>query len=691
MPVRTALVSALMFALAACTGGETGDPASTPKPAADAPAAEPALIARDDLFGNPERANVQISPDGKYLSWVAPVDGVLNVWIAPADDVSKARAVTDDKARGIRQYFWSYRPDTLLYLRDSGGDENFHLYSVDLATGTKRDLTDFPATTAMVNNVSRLHPDTILVGMNDRDPKWHDLYRVDLGTGTRTQVEKNDDEIAAYITDGDFKVRYGQRARPDGGTDFLQPEGNGWKVIESVPFADAMSTALGGMTTDGKTLYLYESRNRNTTALYAIDTATNRKTLVIEDPRADVGGTLNDPQTGAVQAVSVDYLRDEWKPLDEGIKADLAKLKAIGPGDVHVNARTLDDKTWIVTYTAAEAPTVYYRYTRGGEPVKLFSARPALDGKPLQPMWPQEITSRDGKTLVSYLTLPAQADPDKDGKANMPSPMVLFVHGGPWARDSYGYSGYDQWLANRGYAVLRVNFRGSTGFGKAFTNAGDGEWGAKMHDDLLDGVQWAVKQGVTSADKVAIMGGSYGGYATLAGLTFTPDAFACGVDIVGPSNLNTLLATVPPYWASFFEQLAGRMGDPRTEKGKQWLVDRSPLTHADKITKPLLIGQGANDPRVKQAESDQIVQAMKARNIPVTYVLFPDEGHGFARPENSTAFNAVTEAFLGKCLGGRVQPIGDDFAGSSITVPEGAVDVQGVAEALKTHKQEVKK
>ena len=368
------------------------------------------------------------------------------------------------------------------------------------------------------------------------------------------------------------------------------------------------------------------------------------------------------------------------------------KLEAIGPGDVSVNTRTLDDKTWIVAYSAAEAPLVYYRYDRpAGTLTKLFSARPKLDGKPLVPQWPVEIASRDNKTLVSYLTLPRSADANNDGKADAPVPMVLLVHGGPWARDSYGYGGYNQWLANRGYAVLSVNFRGSTGFGKDFTNAGNGEWAGKMHDDLIDAVQWAVKQGVTTDDKVAIMGGSYGGYATLAGLTFTPDAFACGVDIVGPSNLNTLLSTVPPYWASFFEQLAKRMGDPRTDAGKAWLTERSPLTRADQIKKPLLIGQGANDPRVKQAESDQIVKAMQAKNIPVTYVLFPDEGHGFARPENNKAFNAVTEGFLAQCLGGRAEPIGKDFTGSSISVPVGADGVPGLAEALKGHTQEVKK
>ena len=678
----TLLASTVAFALAAQAAPSAADRIAGTE-----------LIARDALFGNPERANVQISPDGKYLSWVAAVDGVLNVWVAPADNPSQARAVTQDKARGIRSYFWSYQPDTLLYLRDSGGDEDFHLYAVDLKTGQAKDLTPFPKTTAQVAGVSPKHPGTILVGMNDRDAQWHDIYKVDLASGDRTLLEKNDAQIAGYIADADYTLKYAQRSRPDGGADVLRRGANGaWEKFDDIPFEDVLTTSPGGLTLDGKTLYFTDSRGRNTAALFAIDVASGTRTLVLEDARADVGGTLADPATGKVQAVSVDYLRDEWKVVDPAIRADLEKLEAIGPGDVSVNTRTLDDKTWIVAYSAAEAPLVYYRYDRGaGTLTKLFSARPKLEGKPLVPQWPVEIASRDNKTLVSYLTLPRSADANNDGKADAPVPLVLLVHGGPWARDSYGYGGYNQWLANRGYAVLSVNFRGSTGFGKDFTNAGNGEWAGKMHDDLIDAVQWAVKQGVTTQDQVAIMGGSYGGYATLTGLTFTPDAFACGVDIGGPSNLTTLLSTVPPYWASFFEQLAKRMGDPRTDAGKKWLTERSPLTRADQIKKPLLIGQGANDPRVKQAESDQIVKAMQAKNIPVTYVLFPDEGHGFARPENNKAFNAVTEGFLAQCLGGRAEPIGKDFTGSSISVPVGADGVPGLAEALKWHTQEVKK
>ncbi len=297
---------------------------------------------------------------------------------------------------------------------------------------------------------------------------------------------------------------------------------------------------------------------------------------------------------------------------------------------------------------------------------------------------PISYQARDGLTIHGYLTLPA-------GREARNLPCIVNPHGGPWARDNYGYNGTHQWLSNRGYAVLSVNYRGSTGFGKSFISAADQQWATKMHDDLLDATEWAVKNNITRKEDIAIMGGSYGGYATLVGLTFTPDAFKCGVDIVGPSNLNTLLATIPPYWAAFFEQFAKRVGDPRTEEGKKLLAERSPLSRVGAIKKPLLIGQGANDPRVKQDESDQIVKAMKAKNIPITYVLFPDEGHGFARPANSKAFNAVAEGFLSQCLGGRAQPIGEDFKGSSISVPEGSNGVPGLAEALKSHTQEVKK
>ena len=347
-------------------------------------------------------------------------------------------------------------------------------------------------------------------------------------------------------------------------------------------------------------------------------------------------------------------------------------------------SRTLNDDYWIAAYLLDDGPVRYYRYDRARKQAQfLFSNREALEGLPLAKVHPVVIKSRDGLDLVSYYMLPLEGDRDSPGHPSSPLPMALLVHGGPWARDNWGYNPVYQLLANRGYAVLSVNFRGSTGFGKNFVNAANLEWAGKMHDDLVDAVQWAIEQKIADPQRVAILGGSYGGYATLAGLTFTPDTFACGVDIVGPSNLVTLLNTIPPYWEPQVELWANRVGDHRTEEGRAFLTERSPLTHVDRISKPLLIGQGANDPRVKQAESEQIVQAMQDKNIPVTYALYPDEGHGFARPENNLSFFAVTEAFLAGCLGGRHEPVGSDFEGSSITVPAGAEHIPGLSEAIK--------
>jgi dipeptidyl aminopeptidase/acylaminoacyl peptidase len=379
-----------------------------------------------------------------------------------------------------------------------------------------------------------------------------------------------------------------------------------------------------------------------------------------------------------VQAVSFNRLREEWRVLDADVAPDLAALAKVADGDVRVTSRTRDDRLWTVALLCDDGPARHYLWDRAARRATfLFTARKALEGVRLAKMRAFEIRARDGLSLPSYLTLP----PGEGERPGKPLPMVLFVHGGPHARDAWGGNAVHQWLANRGYAVLSVNYRGSTGFGKAFVNAGDLEWAGKMHDDLVDAVRWAVESGVADANRVAISGGSYGGYAALVGLTFTPDLFACAVDVVGPSNIVTLIRSVPAYWLPLLESLKRRVGDPDTPQGLALLTARSPLTHVAKIARPLLIAQGANDPRVKQAESDQIVDAMKARGIPVTYVLFPDEGHGFARPENSTAFRAVEEAFLATHLGGRSQPVGGDFAGSSIQIREGRGQIPGLEPA----------
>jgi dipeptidyl aminopeptidase/acylaminoacyl peptidase len=653
---------------------------------AGAAVAEVPLLPRELLFGNPERAEITISPDGSRLAWRAPVDGVMNVWVAPAGDLAAAKPVTKDTSRGIRIYFWAYDSRHVLYLQDRGGDENWRVYAVDLASGAERDLTPFDKVQARIEQVSPRFPGEILISINDRDPQLHDVYRVNLTTGERTLVQKNEGYVG-FAFDDDYRLHLAVRFTPDGGMEILKAAKEGFAPFATVPPADSLTTNPIGFDKSGETLYLLDSRGRDTSALTKVALATGKGEVVFADPRADVANVLVHPTERTLQAVSSNYLREEWKVLDPAIAADFEALGRAAKGEFAIASRTLDDKVWIVSYLQDAGPVTYYRYDRPDRKATfLFTARPALEGKTLAPMHPRAIPARDGLELVSYLTLPPGSDDDLDGVPAAPVPMVLFVHGGPWARDDWGYHPYHQWLANRGYAVLAVNYRGSTGFGKKFLNAGNREWAAKMHDDLIDAVDWAVARKIADPDEVAIMGGSYGGYATLVGLTFTPEKFAAGVDIVGPSNLETLLSSIPPYWAPILSVFEQRMGEMKTDEGKAFLRSRSPLFKVDAIQRPLLIGQGANDPRVKQAESDQIVQAMKAKKLPVTYVLFPDEGHGFARPENSKAFNAIAEAFLGTHLGGRVEPIGDDFEGSSVSVPEGAAAVPGLAQALAKEK-----
>jgi dipeptidyl aminopeptidase/acylaminoacyl peptidase len=516
-------------------------------------------------------------------------------------------------------------------------------------------------------------PDKLLVALNNRDARFHDVHLLDLATGALSLVYENNAYVG-FLADDALALRWAIAPNADGGSDMFEFAGGAPSATptESTGLEDALTTSVAGYTTDGSTLYWVDSRGRNTAALIAQDVATGAKRVVAQSDKADIGGTLSHPLTGEVQAYSVNYLKSEWTALDPAIGASLDWLRERLPGEFGVQSRTDDDRTWVVANDPLTAPARVYLYDRDSQQLTLFYVtRPELEGTPLQPMHALEIPARDGLTLVSYLTLPPGSDADATGIPTAPVPLVLLVHGGPWARDGYGFNRAHQWLANRGYAVLSVNFRGSTGLGKDFINAGNLEWAGRMHDDLIDAVDWCVDRGIADAAKVAIMGGSYGGYATLVGLTYTPDLFACGIDIVGPSNLETLLETIPPYWEPMVKQFHERMGNPTTPEGKQLLVDRSPIHKADKIIKPLLIGQGANDPRVKQAESDQIVAAMEKHGIPVTYVLFPDEGHGFARPENNIAFNAVIENFLATCLGGRAEGVGETLAASTAQVVTG--------------------
>ncbi len=645
------------------------------------------LIPREVLFGNPTKAGPQISPDGTRLAFLAPVDGVLNVWVGPIGSPSQAKPVTQDADRGIRIAFWAYTNRHILYLQDEGGDENWRLYGVDLTTGETKALTPNKAiaagadqphkVSARIQHLSHKYPHDILVALNDRDPRFHDLHVLNIDTGDLVELQRNDGFVA-FHTDDDYTVRFAMRLTPDGGNEMLvSTMDGGFEVFDKIPMEDLFTTGPVDFDKTGESVYMVDSRGRDTAALKSISIATNAAQILAKDRDADISeGVLIHPTEKIVQAASSTYKRKKWHVIDKSVKDDFKYLENLADGELDIVSRSLDDRHWIVAVEMDNGPVRYYHYDRDAENAAfLFTNRDELEGLPLPRMHEEVIKSRDRMNLISYYTLPLPSDASGKGRPKEPQPMVLWVHGGPWWRDSWGYSAMHQWLANRGYAVMSVNFRGSTGLGKKFINAGNKEWGGRMHDDLIDAVQWAVDKKIADPQRIAIKGGSYGGYATLVGLTVTPETFACGVDIVGPSNLVTFMETIPPYWQPTVELWATRVGDYRTEEGRTFLQERSPLTFVDEIRRPLLIAHGANDPRVKRTESDQIVETMKRKNIPVTYVLYPDEGHGFARPENRLSFFAVAEQFLAQHLGGRVEPIGTAFENSSITIPVGGAGI----------------
>jgi len=603
------------------------------------------LIPREVLFGNPEKSSPQISPDGNQIGYLAPVNGVLNVWIRTLGK-SDDRPVTNDTKRGIRNFTWQYDNRHILYTQDVGGDENWRLYQTEIANKQTKDLTPWDKVRVDLVAYDWHKPDTVLIQANKRDPKVFDVYRVDLKSSKADLDTENPGDVQGWQADNDLQVRAAQVDQPDGGSiirvrnDVKSP----WHdLIKWGP--DETFGGIAGFSPDNKKLWVITSLDVNAARILEIDITSGQRKVIAEDPQFDVAGVVTQPKTNQLQVVTFVKQRMAYDYIDPQIKADYEALQKVRNADIGDISRSLDDKKWIVTYVSDDAPVIYYLYDRPSKRVTyLFTSRPALDKYKLSAMKPIEYSARDGMKIYGYLTTPAGMDAKS-------LPMVLFVHGGPWGRDEWGFNRYAQWLSNRGYAVLQINFRGSTGYGKQYVNAGDRQWAGAMHTDLLDGKDWAVKQGVADASKVCIMGGSYGGYATLAGVTFSPDAFACGVDIVGPSNLNTLLKTIPPYWSTLLSTFHKRMGD-----SEELLTAQSPLFKASQIKVPLLIGQGANDPRVNKAESDQIVQAMRKNGKDVEYYVFPDEGHGFARPTNNMAFQAAAENFLAKYLGGRAEP-----------------------------------
>ena len=604
------------------------------------------LIPRQLLFGNPEKTAAKLSHDGTKLAYLAPDEqNILNVWVGDLQKKGSDQKVTNDSKRGIRRFLWQFNDECILYIQDEDGDENWHLYQTHLVTLETKDLTPYEGVQVEIVNADPRFPNEMLIQMNKRDPSLFDVYRLNLTTGQLELDIENPGDVIHWIADHNLQIRASQSYTSDGSTlirvrDSVQSPWRDWLMIDPSEIGDVTD-----FSSDNQCLYLMTSLDANTSRLLKVNVTTGERTLIAEDPDYDLSDLLFHPVTHALEAVGIERERYDWIVLDPQLTADFNDLSQRLKNPFSISSRDLVNQNWIVVSQSDQRPSHFYLYRRQSKALEfLFSPQPALEHYQLSPMEPISFQARDDMTLHGYLTLPKGLEP-----RNLPT--VLLVHGGPWGRDSWGLHPLVQWLANRGYAVLQINFRGSTGYGKAYLNAGNREWAGKMHTDLLDGKEWLLKKGYADPHKVAIFGGSYGGYATLVGLAFTPDAFCCGVDIVGPSNLMTLMQTIPPYWIPLKASMDLRVGKLETEP--EFLKSCSPLFKADQIKKPLLIAQGANDPRVKQAESDQIVAAMRKNQLPVEYLLFADEGHGFVRPENRLKFYAAAEAFLAKYMGGR--------------------------------------
>lgn len=627
----------------ACGRPEPVEETASPALSFDGSPGSARLIPRSVLFGNPERVGPQLSPDGSLIAYIAPADGVLNLWVMSADG-SGARQLTSDTNRGVTNYFWAEDGLHILYMQDLAGEENTHVYRLDVASGEVADLTPFEGVRAYVSATDEDQPGTVVIEMNRDNRMFFDVYSCDLATGALTMVQDNPggneegDLVLGYFTDEHLEVRgYAAIDQETGEISYFVRDSAGapWRPL--LRFSALDEVAPLAFSEDGRGVYITSNLCSNTTRLYYMDLASGDTTFIAGDSLADVEGVVFDQETGEPVAVSFNHLRRRVEILDPSVQADYDYLRGFREGDFAIVSRDNQDSTWIVVYYDVRNPATYYLYDRRIREARLlFQAIPALEEYDLAPMEPVLVTSRDGLDLPCYLTRP------KVGEA--PWPLVMYVHGGPWARDSYGYEPFVQLLADRGFAVLQVNFRGSSGFGKAFLNAGNREWGGRMQDDVTDAALWAVEEGIADSSRIAILGGSYGGYAVLAGVTFTPDLYCCGVDFFGPSNLVTWRETVPPYWRPLDAMMDVRVGSLETDR--ELLEARSPLNSVDSIRVPMLIVQGANDPRVVKAESDQMVQALRGAGIPVEYVVYDNEGHGFAMEPNRLDFAIRVEKFL---------------------------------------------
>jgi dipeptidyl aminopeptidase/acylaminoacyl peptidase len=649
---------------------------------------QPPIIDRELFFGDPEISRAQISPDGKFIAVVKPFKGTRNVWVKRTEEpFDAAKPITAEKTRPLSQYFWSRDSKYILFVQDKGGDENYLVYAVNpaepAAAGAEvpaaRNLTDAKSVRAVIYALPRSEPDAIYIGLNDRDRAWHDLYKVRISTGERVLVRKNTERITTWVFDLKDQLRLATRAAANGDNEVLRVDDNGFTKVYSCTVFESCGPLRYHQ--DGQRVYLRTNKGASLdlSRLELFNPATGKEDLVESDPlnRVDFGTATFSELSDDLIATTYDDERERTYWKDKSFESDYKLMRKKLPGrEITLASSTTDERLFLVVAFSDIEPGERYLFDRRTKKLTLqYRVREKLNRDYLASMTAVHYKSSDGLEIPAYLTLP-KGVPAKN------LPVIVFPHGGPWGRDSWGYNSYTQFLANRGYAVLMPNFRASTGYGKKFLAAGNREWGEKMQDDLTWGVKYLVARGIADPKRVGILGSSYGGYAALAGVVFTPDLYAAAVDIVGPSNLLTLMGSVPPYWEATRQIWYLRMGNPNIPEGKAQLERQSPLNYAEKIKTPLLVIQGANDPRVNKRESDQIVIALRDRNYPVEYLVAPDEGHGFQRPLNLMTMFATTERFLAKYLQGRYQESMTTEVGQRLK--EITVDIKTVPLAKKT-------
>lgn len=636
---------------------------------------ETVLIPRKEILSTNDYSSVQLSHDGKWIAYIGPsfeqmLNGAKNVYIKDLPDGTPKR-LTHEHKDSIASLYIAYDGKTILYLSDPDGDENFSLNMINIETGKDTVIEDDMEVRAYPMSSSPSRTNELIIGINKRNPIFHDAFLLNLETGTKTMIFENNYYVQVLFN-YQLEPVLGYNETDDAGVTFyhLLPNGQA-ELIKKSPPQSTDTTKPQHVDITG-TVYWFDNDQSDKVAFVAMDMKTKQSQVLYTGKRADVYDATYHPATGRPLWLSEEYMKTERVPLDSSFNSDFECFRKNLPqgSTIDVTDMSLDMKRWLVSVSFDNKYPAYYLYDRPQRRLQyLFSMKRSLLNYQIGSTYPFEVPVSDKLTEICYVTLPVDFDVNKNGIPSKPLSTIVFVHGGPTARDSWEFSLYPQYLANRNYAIIRCNYRGSTGFGKAFVNAAVGEWGLKMQQDVTDAVHWAIEKKISDPSKIAIAGYSFGGYSTLAGLAFTPDLYACGVDIVGPSNLISLLNTIPEYWKAAYKSLANKMGgSPNTVEGMEKLRKSSPLFAANNIKKPLLIGQGANDPRVKQAEADQIFEALKSSNIPVTYVLFSNEGHGFTHPENDIAFWALAEKFLGDCLGGKVEPLTDEIEKSTAKV-----------------------